>query len=214
MNGGPSQVDLFDPKPSLEKYAGKPPGRDLANDIEFINEAGGFMPSPFKFAHHGKSGVEISEAMPHLTRHADDIALIRSMFTPHFNHEPSIFMMQSGRQFSSRPTIGFLGRLWSRKRESEPTGLRRPGRSQGTTHQPHPELAIRLAASNLPRHSGTLRGLAAAEFEGEAGVPGASAGAGPVALVPDGSRASRINAPINLTWEPASPTTSWQHGCN
>ena len=48
MNGGPSQVDLFDPKPSLEKYAGKPPGRDLANDIEFINEAGGFMPSPFQ----------------------------------------------------------------------------------------------------------------------------------------------------------------------
>ena len=106
MNGGPSQVDLFDPKPALEKYAGKPPGRDLANDIEFINEAGGFMPSPFKFASHGKSGIEISDAMPHLAQHLDDIALIRSMFTPHFNHEPSIFMMQSGRQFSSRPAIG------------------------------------------------------------------------------------------------------------
>jgi len=106
MNGGPSQVDLFDPKPALEKYAGKPPGRDLANDIEFINEAGGFMPSPFKFAAQGKSGIEVSDAMPHLSQHIDDIALIRSMFTPHFNHEPSIFMMQSGRQFSNRPTLG------------------------------------------------------------------------------------------------------------
>ena len=47
MNGGPSQVDLFDPKPALTKFEGQPPGRDLANDIEFINEAGGFMPSPF-----------------------------------------------------------------------------------------------------------------------------------------------------------------------
>ena len=106
MNGGPSQVDLFDPKPALARYAGKPPGRDLANDIEFINEAGGFMPSPFAFARYGQSGIEISEAMPYLARHVDKIAFIRSMFTPHFNHEPSIFMMQSGRQFSDRPTIG------------------------------------------------------------------------------------------------------------
>ena len=54
MNGGPSQVDLFDPKPALERYAGKPPGRDLASTIEFINEAGGFMPSPFKFKRYGQ----------------------------------------------------------------------------------------------------------------------------------------------------------------
>ena len=106
MNGGPSQVDLFDPKPALTKYAGQPPGRDLANDIEFINEAGGFMPSPFQFARHGQSGIEVSEMLPHIAHHVDDIALIRSMFTPHFNHEPSIFTMQSGRMFSSRPSMG------------------------------------------------------------------------------------------------------------
>ncbi len=106
MNGGPSQVDLFDPKPALAKYEGQPPGRDLANDIEFINEAGGFMPSPYRFAKQGQSGVEISEILPHLSEHVDDIALVRSMFTTHFNHEPAIFIMQGGRQFSDRPTVG------------------------------------------------------------------------------------------------------------
>lgn len=106
MNGGPSQVDLFDPKPALRKYAGQPPGRDIASDIEFINEAGGFMPSPYEFAKHGQSGIEISEILPHLSEHVDDIALIRSMFTTHFNHEPGIFIMQGGRQFTDRPSIG------------------------------------------------------------------------------------------------------------
>ena len=106
MNGGPSQVDLFDPKPALQMYAGQAPGRDLANDIEFINEAGGLMPSPYKFAKRGQSGLEISEILPHLSEHADDIALIRSMFTTHFNHEPAIFIMQGGRQFTDRPSIG------------------------------------------------------------------------------------------------------------
>ena len=106
MNGGPSQVDLFDPKPALAKYEGQPPGRDLANDIEFINEAGGFMPSPYRFKRHGQSGIEVSEILPHLSRQVDDMAFVRSMYTTHFNHEPAIFIMQGGRQFSNRPSIG------------------------------------------------------------------------------------------------------------
>ncbi len=106
MNGGPSQVDLFDPKPLLEKYSGQPPGRDLANDIEFISEAGGFLPSPYRFARHGQSGMDVSELLPHLSRHVDDIALIRSMFTTNFNHEPAIFIMQSGRLRAGRPSLG------------------------------------------------------------------------------------------------------------
>ena len=63
MNGGPSQVDLFDPKPALEKYAGQPPGRDLASEVRAVREAGGLMPSPFKFAKHGESGIELSEIL-------------------------------------------------------------------------------------------------------------------------------------------------------
>ena len=106
MNGGPSQVDLLDPKPMLEKYSGQPPGRDLANDIEFFSEAGGLMPSPFGFAKHGESGIDVSEVLPHLAQRVDDIAVIRSMFTTNFNHEPAIFIMQSGLMFTGRPSLG------------------------------------------------------------------------------------------------------------
>ena len=106
MNGGPSQLDLFDPKPMLKKYEGQPPSREIANDIEFIEDAGGLMPSPFKFTKHGQSGIEISELMPHLAKQADDLAIIRSTVTTHFNHEPAIFMFQSGSVFSGRPSTG------------------------------------------------------------------------------------------------------------
>src|SRR6188474_1942096 len=66
MNGGPSQVDLFDYKPALEKYAGQAPGRDLAAEVRAVRETGGLMPSPYKFTRHGKSGIEISELLPNI----------------------------------------------------------------------------------------------------------------------------------------------------
>lgn len=106
MNGGPSQVDLLDPKPALEKFAGQPPSRDLASEVRAVRETGGLMPSPFKFAKHGQSGVEISEIMPHLAKRADDIAVIRSMFTTHLSHENALFIMQSGRMLPGRPSLG------------------------------------------------------------------------------------------------------------
>ena len=106
MNGGPSQIDLFDPKPMLEKYSGQPPSRELANDIEFADQMGGLMPSPFRFSRHGESGMEISELLPHVSGHVDDIALIRSMFGGHFNHEPSLFLMQTGRLIPGCPSLG------------------------------------------------------------------------------------------------------------
>ena len=105
MTGGPSQVDLFDPKPALEKYAGQIP-RGFLDNVESVGDAGGLLPSRFKFAKHGQSGIEISEAMPHLAERVDDIAVIRSMWTTHFNHEPAIFLMHSGRAMPGRPTMG------------------------------------------------------------------------------------------------------------
>ena len=105
MTGGPSQVDLFDPKPALEKYAGQIPDGFLDN-VESVGQAGGLLPSPFKFAKHGQSGMEISELMPHLAQCADDIALIRSMWTTHFNHEPAVFLMHGGRPFPGHPSLG------------------------------------------------------------------------------------------------------------
>lgn len=101
MNGAPSHVDTFDPKPALEKYAGQPP-----NEGNGKNREGGFMPSPFQFARHGDSGMEMSELFPNLAKHADDLCVIRSMHTDVPNHEPGLLLMQSGHQQPTRPSIG------------------------------------------------------------------------------------------------------------
>jgi hypothetical protein len=106
MNGGPSQVDLFDPKPALQKYAGTPPSRDIVSEIEFADQVGSVLPSPFKFSKYGKCGMELSELLPHLGGCADDITLIRSMFGEHFNHEPSLYLMHTGRTLPGRPSLG------------------------------------------------------------------------------------------------------------
>ena len=106
MNGGPSQVDLFDPKPDLAKYAGKTPSRDLTAVVVTPTENVGILPSPYKFAKHGQSGMDFSELLPHTAQHADDIAMIRSMYTETPNHEPALFMMQSGRIIPGRPSLG------------------------------------------------------------------------------------------------------------
>ena len=106
LEGGPSQMDLYDPKPMLNKFAGSAAPRDIVNQIEFANQVGGLLPSPFKFARHGKSGIEVSELLPHLSECVDDMALIRSMYGEHFNHEPALYLIQSGRTLPGRPSLG------------------------------------------------------------------------------------------------------------
>jgi hypothetical protein len=106
MNGGQSQVDLFDPKPMLHKMAGSPPSRDILSELEFADQFGGILPSAFKFSRHGKCGMELSELLPHLGKCADDIALVRSVYGEHFNHEPAIYLVQSGRTLPGRPSLG------------------------------------------------------------------------------------------------------------
>jgi len=106
MNGGPSQVDLFDPKPMLKKLAGTAPSKELSFAISNGETPGVLMPSPFEFKKHGKSGMELSNAMPHLADCVDEIAVIRSMYGEHANHEPALFLMHSGRTIASRPAIG------------------------------------------------------------------------------------------------------------
>lgn len=106
MNGGPSQVDLFDPKPTLKRLAGTAPSRELSFAISNGADSGTLFPSPFEFKPRGKSGIEISDALPHLSECVDDIALIRSMYGEHANHEPALFLMHTGRTIASRPAIG------------------------------------------------------------------------------------------------------------
>lgn len=106
QNGGPSQVDLFDPKPTLKKFAGAAPSRDIVNEIEFADQIGTMLPSPFEFKRYGKCGMEMSELLPHLGECADDMTLVRSMFGEHFNHEPSLYLMHTGRTLPGRPSLG------------------------------------------------------------------------------------------------------------
>ncbi len=104
MNGAPSQVDTFDPKPALEKYAGKRPESTAKLTTE--NATGGLMPSPFKFSRHGQSGLEISELFPEVARYADDLCVIRSMQTDVPVHESSNWMMFTGSIQPNRPAYG------------------------------------------------------------------------------------------------------------
>jgi hypothetical protein len=104
MNGGPSQVDTFDPKPALQRYAGQRPASTAALSTE--RQTGGLMPSPFRFRRHGESGLEISELFPHLARHADDLCVIRSMHTNTPVHEASNWLMFTGNVQPIRPSYG------------------------------------------------------------------------------------------------------------
>ena len=106
MQGGPSQVDLFDPKPKLTKFHGKSVFKELAADVSSPEAAGGLMRSPFRFAQHGESGAWVSELLPHFAKVVDDTAIIRSMFNTHPNHEPALFKIQSGQLLPGLPSLG------------------------------------------------------------------------------------------------------------
>ena len=102
-NGGPSHVDTFDPKPSLDKWAGKLlPMENLKTE----RKTGAAFASPFKFKKYGQSGIEVSELFPHVAENIDDIAVIRSMYADVPNHEPSLLLMNCGEARLVRPSLG------------------------------------------------------------------------------------------------------------
>lgn len=103
MNGGPSQVDTFDPKPMLDKYHGKPlPRMNLRTE----RKTGAAMRSPFAFRRYGESGIPVSELFARTARHIDKIAVIRSMYAEVPNHEPSLMLMNCGDGRLPRPSMG------------------------------------------------------------------------------------------------------------
>jgi uncharacterized protein (DUF1501 family) len=106
--GAPSQLDLFDYKPELVKYNGKPVPQELVKGINyaFIKPDAGLYASEFKFAKHGKSGAELSDAFVHLPKVSDDITIIRSMMTDAINHAPGQIFMNTGSVQFGRPSIG------------------------------------------------------------------------------------------------------------
>lgn len=105
QNGGPSQMELFDPKPELNRRAGQV-YRDKVEMFQPGSEANQLLPCPFKFAPRGQCGTQISEALPHLGAIADDLCLVRSMRGEHNNHTESLVMITSGKILPGRPTLG------------------------------------------------------------------------------------------------------------
>jgi len=103
MNGGPSAVDTFDPKPALDQYHGQP--LPITN-FRTERKTGAAMRSPFKFARYGESGLEVSELFARTAQHIDDIAVIRSMQAEVPNHEPSLMLMNCGESRQPRPSMG------------------------------------------------------------------------------------------------------------
>jgi len=102
MNGGPSQLDTFDPKPLLQNWAGKP----IPVSFRTERKTGTAFPSPFSFRKYGKSGLDVSELFPFTAEFADDLCVIRSMQTDLPNHEPSLMMMNCGELRMARPSVG------------------------------------------------------------------------------------------------------------
>ena len=103
MNGGPSHLDTFDPKPALTEYAGQQPEELTKN---YQRSVGKLFPSPYKFQQHGQAGIPVSELYPHVAKVIDDICVIRSMHTDIPNHEPGLLIMNSGHSQPTRPSLG------------------------------------------------------------------------------------------------------------
>ncbi len=104
QHGGPSQVDLFDPKPELTRRHGQPYPGQL--EVHFANQVGKLLASPFRFARRGQSGMELSELLPHTARVADELTLVRSMTTDSVDHEAALRVMHTGKTMVGRPTLG------------------------------------------------------------------------------------------------------------
>jgi len=102
LNGGPSHVDTFDPKPALARYAGQPVPNTLATE----RKTGAAFASPFQFRRYGQSGIEVSELFARTAAHIDDVAVIRSMYAQAPNHEPSLMLMNCGEARLVRPSMG------------------------------------------------------------------------------------------------------------
>jgi hypothetical protein len=103
LNGGPSHVDTFDPKPALTRYDGKPLPIEV---LRTERKTGAAFASPFKFKKCGQSGIEVSEIFSKVGECIDDIAVIRSMQANLPNHEPSLMLMNCGDAVMSRPSVG------------------------------------------------------------------------------------------------------------
>ena len=104
MPGGPSHVDLFDPKPRLAKESGQP--LPFKKPKLERTKTGNLLPSPWKFSRHGAAGIEVSELLPRVASQIDNICVVRSMLADNINHTGAALPLCTGEQAFSRPAIG------------------------------------------------------------------------------------------------------------
>ena len=103
MEGGPSAVDTFDPKPALQRHHGQRPGSEI--DV-FFGSPGPLMRSPFGFRRHGETGTPVCDRLPHLARHVDDLAILRSCWAESPAHGPAMYQMNTGLTRAGFPSVG------------------------------------------------------------------------------------------------------------
>lgn len=108
QSGGPSHLDLFDPKPELTKRNGQKVPEELVKNIRLaqIGKDSRLLASPYQFAQHGKSGVWLSELLPHLRTIVDDVCFVQGFYSEAFNHDPATIFMNTGAQLAGRPAMG------------------------------------------------------------------------------------------------------------
>jgi hypothetical protein len=107
MEGGPSHLDLFDPKPALDKLAGKPMPESFGRPITAMGTASNeIMPTQRKWKQHGQSGIWVSDWYPHIAQHVDDITVLRSCWADGLNHVGSVCQMNTGSILAGRPSMG------------------------------------------------------------------------------------------------------------
>lgn len=108
QSGGPSHLDLFDPKPELQKRNGQQVPEELVKNIRLaqIGKEAKLLASPYKFAQYGKSGMWLSELMPHLQTIVDDVCFVQGFHSEAFNHDPATIFMNTGAQLAGRPAMG------------------------------------------------------------------------------------------------------------
>lgn len=135
MVGGPSQLELFDYKPVLEKYTGQDTPQSFleGKQFAFISGTPKLLGPQFPFKQHGECGAWVSDRMPHLAKHVDDICFIKSMKTDQFNHAPAQILAHTGSALSGKPSMG----AWATY------GL-------GTVNQNLPGFVSLLSGSNAP----------------------------------------------------------------
>src|SRR6266571_4798881 len=174
MTGGPSHVDTFDPKPALAKYAGEPlTGKGDINVRQ--GWPGPLMPSPFQFKKYGQSGLEFAEIFPNLGQHADEMAILRSIYARSNDHVQSTYELQSGQIRAGYPSMGawITYGLGSNERSAR---VRCDTGSARRAHCRSQQLDCRLHARCVPGNSVPLVGRPDPRFKASRRInPGAAA---------------------------------------